>query len=59
MRLEETRRIKTDFLRSTAADLVSTATIVRSGRRLVFGSARTDDSAGPLAAYSTLTYVHP
>ena len=54
-----TAEMKTDFLRPTAADLVSTATIVRPGRRLIFGTARTNDSAGRLVAYSTLTYAQP
>jgi len=54
-----TAEMKTDFLRPTAADLVSTATIVRPGRRLIFGTARTSDTAGRLVAHSTLTYAHP
>lgn len=52
-----TAEMKTDFLRSTAAGLVSTATIVHPGRRLIFGTARTADSAGRLVAHSTLTYM--
>lgn len=52
-----TIEMKTNFLRPTAADLVSTATIVHPGRRLIFGTARTADSAGRFVAHSTLTYA--
>jgi uncharacterized protein (TIGR00369 family) len=52
-----TVEMKTNFLRSTAADLVSTATIVHLGRRLIFGTAQTADSDGRLVAHSTLTYA--
>lgn len=52
-----TVELKTNFLRSTATDLVSTATIVHPGRRLIFGTARTVDTAGHLVAHTTLTYA--
>jgi len=52
-----TVEMKTNFLRSTATDLVSTATVVHPGRRLIFGAARTVDTAGRLVAHSTLTYA--
>lgn len=52
-----TVELKTNFLRSTAVDLVSTATVVHPGRRLIFGTAQTVDSDGRLVAHSTLTYA--
>ncbi|MDQ2729434.1 MAG: PaaI family thioesterase [Actinomycetota bacterium] len=52
-----TIEMKTNFLRSTAANLVSTATVVHPGRRIIFGAAQTVDSAGRLVAHSTLTYA--
>lgn len=52
-----TVEMKTNFLRSTATDLVSTATVVHPGRRLIFGAAQTVDTAGRLVAQSTLTYA--
>ena len=52
-----TVEMKTNFLRSTASDLVSTATIVHLGRRLIFGAAQTTDGTGRLVAHSTLTYA--
>lgn len=52
-----TVEMTTNFLRSTAADLVSTATIIHLGRRLIFGTAQTTDRTGRLVSHSTLTYA--
>lgn len=53
-----TVEMKTNFLRSTGTSLHSTATVLRLGRRMIFGTAETLDDQGRLVAYSSLTYTH-
>jgi uncharacterized protein (TIGR00369 family) len=52
-----TVELKTNFLRSTRAGLISTATVVHLGRRVVFGTAETFDSDGRRVAHTSLTYA--
>lgn len=54
-----TVEMKTSFLRSAATDLASRAEVLRLGRRIVFGEARTTAEDGSLVAHSTLSYVRP
>jgi uncharacterized protein (TIGR00369 family) len=52
-----TVELKTNFLRSTALGVVSTATLVHFGRRIAFGSAETFDSDDRRVAHTSLTYA--
>jgi uncharacterized protein (TIGR00369 family) len=52
-----TLEMKTNFLRPGATDLLTTARVLRAGRRVVFGDAQTVDEAGELVAHHTLTYL--
>lgn len=52
-----TLEMKTNFLRGGASDLVTSARVIRAGKRVVFGDAQTLDAAGELVAHHTLTYV--
>ncbi len=52
-----TLEMKTNFLRPGATDLLTTARVLRAGRRVVFGDAQTVDEAGELVAHHTLTYM--
>ncbi len=54
-----TVEMKTSFLRGAATDLTSRAEVLRLGRRIVFGEARTAAEGGTLVAHSTLSYVRP
>ena len=54
-----TVEMKTSFLRGATTDLASRAEVLRLGRRIVFGEARTTDQEGSLVAHSTLSYVRP
>lgn len=52
-----TVELKTNFLRSTSADIGSAATVVRYGRRIALGTAETIDSCGRITAHTSLAYV--
>ncbi len=54
-----TVEMKTSFVRGAAGDLASRAEVLRLGRRIVFGEARTTDERGSLVAHSTLSYLRP
>jgi uncharacterized protein (TIGR00369 family) len=52
-----TVELKTNFLRSTAKGIVSTARLIHQGRRLTLGSADTFDTDGRLVAHTSMTYL--
>jgi uncharacterized protein (TIGR00369 family) len=52
-----TVELKTNFLRSTALGIASTAKLVHFGRRIAFGTAETFDSDGRHVAHTSLTYA--
>jgi len=52
-----TIEMKTSFLRGATSDITSTATVLKLGRRVVFGTATTVDAGGVVVAHSTLSYV--
>lgn len=54
-----TVEMKTSFLRGAATDLSSRAEVLRLGRRIVFGEARTTAADGSLVAHTTLSYLRP
>lgn len=54
-----TLEMKTNFVRAGTGDLVTSARVIRAGRRVVFGDAQTFDDGGELIAHHTLTYMRP
>lgn len=54
-----TVEMKAGFLRGAATDLASRAAVLRPGRRIVFGDARTTATDGSPAAHFTLSHVRP
>ena len=55
-----TVEMKTNFLNGARAqDVTCTATVLKLGRRLVYGVAECADSAGKLLTHHTLTYIRP
>ena len=54
-----TVEMKTNFLRPTATDLISTGQILHAGRTVVVATADTTDQADRLVAHSIITYTRP
>lgn len=54
-----TLEMKTNFLDGASGELRCEATVLRAGRRITYGDARTTDAAGRLVAHHTLTYIRP
>ena len=52
-----TIHMSTSFLRGARGDLVCDAVVLRAGRRIAFGEARTFDGSGELVAHHSLTYI--
>jgi uncharacterized protein (TIGR00369 family) len=54
-----TLEMKTNFLDGAAGELRCDARILRAGRRITYGEARTTDIRQRLVAHHTLTYIQP
>ena len=55
-----TVEMKTNFLAgSRGADVTCTATVLRLGKRLIYGTAECRDPSGVLLTHHTLTYIRP
>lgn len=55
-----TVEMKTNFLTGARnTDVLCLATVLKLGRRLIYGTAECRDSAGTLLTHHTLTYIRP
>lgn len=55
-----TVEMKTNFLAGArGADVTCTATVLRLGKRLIYGTAECRDPSGSLLTHHTLTYIRP
>ena len=52
-----TLQMTTSFLGPARTDLLCESSILRPGRRVVYGTATTTDTAGQLVSHHTLTYL--
>ncbi|WP_233201322.1 PaaI family thioesterase [Chromobacterium alticapitis] len=54
-----TLEMKTNFLRAAQADVYCRADVMKSGRRVTYGTATISDKAGQVLSHHTLTYLAP
>ncbi|WP_244956713.1 PaaI family thioesterase [Chromobacterium violaceum] len=52
-----TLEMKTNFLRAAQADVYCRAEVMKSGRRVTYGTATITDAAGQMLSHHTLTYL--
>jgi uncharacterized protein (TIGR00369 family) len=54
-----TQQMTTSFFSPASTDLICESSVLKPGRRIVYGTASTTDTTGKLVSHHTLTYARP